>query len=313
MGNRRLITGFLWILTFWGFFHGGLFPLQADVIYLQDGSTWFGRVVSQNASSVTFQRRNPATSTYRELTIARDRVAALVINIQPKQLERLEPAQPQDYLEMAEELAPQSKDPEARDLAIRLYLLAAVNGPNNLRDLCVRALIPLARTVAEEKRFRALANIYLGDAQAWLVPSRPPSQASPTIPAEISDRRQKLRAALVELRSGKRADAADVINQSWVEQTLQPFDNICSWRELRKWSIAPELATEWLARTIELEIAIDESLETASPKRDATADWSILAEQTVSPLQPISFRNATEFDLSKNVFRNGQWTQPDRP
>ena len=310
MGNRRLITGFLWILTFWGFFHGGLFPLQADVIYLQDGATWFGRVVSQNASSVTFQRRNPATSTYRELTIARDRVAALVINIQPKQLERLEPGQPQAYLEIAEELAPQSKDPEARDLAIRLYLLAAVNGKPNLRDLCVRALIPLARTVAEEKRFRALANIYLEDAQAWLVPSRTPS--SP-IPAETSDRRQQLRAALVELRSGKRADAADVINQSWVEQTLQPFDTICSWRELRKWSLAPELATECLARTIELEIAIDESLETAAPKRDATKDWSILAEQTVSPLQPISFRNATEFDLSKNVFRNGLWTQPERP
>ncbi len=313
MRNRGIPSYFILAVAVGGFFLTGILQSHADVIYLQDGSTWFGRVISLDASSVTFQRRNLKTNDYREQTIARDRIAALVINIRPKQLERLEPGQPDAYLEIAEELAPQSKDPEARDLAIRLYLLAAVNGNPQQRDLCVRAIIPLARTVAEEKRFRALANIYLDDPKSWLTPTTPRSQTRPTISADTLQRRKQLKAALVALRTGKRAKAADVINQSWVEQTLQPFDNICTWRELRQWSIAPELATNGLARTIELEIAIDTSLATNPAQNDTTRDWSTLAEQPVSPLRPISFRNATNFDLSKDIFRDGQWTSQDSP
>lgn len=282
-------------------------PVTADTLYLTDGNVMFGRVLSTDAQSVLFNQRLQNGDGYRQRNIERSAIKTLVINIHPDQLSEVDPANPDSYYAIAEILDPQQLDPEARDLAIRLYLLAAANGSPSLRNTSLRKLIPLARDPWEQKKFNALANRYLTDGRFEL-PTLVPSTSQLKPPStEESERLKTLQESLTALRTNNRSDAADTIGQNWVEQTMDPFRNITSWRELRQWSIAPELKTEWLARIVELELAIDATLRPTKNPADSTPDWSRLANQEIRPLSPIDFHNATEFDLSKNQFREGVW------
>lgn len=283
-------------------------PATADTIYLNDGKVIFGRVLSTSAESVRFNERLTNGEGYRQRNIERSSINTLVVNIHPDQLSEVDPKQPESYYEIAEILDPQKRDPEARDLAIRLYLLAAEYGSPSLRNTSLRKLIPLARDPREQKKFNALAHRYLTDG-TFEMPTNSQTIEEPTKPSEeVTQRLRQLRNALEALRTDNRSEAADIINQNWVEQTMGPFLNICTYRELRQWSVASELKTEWLARTLELELEIEAALEPRRQNENRAIDWSRLANQKIEPLSPISLRNATDFDLSKNKFREGVWT-----
>jgi hypothetical protein len=285
--------------------------LKADVVFLASGQTLYGRVLAENAGQVTLRQRIPGSVDYRRMEIPRSEITTLVINIRPAELEQLHPDQPSGYRDQAELLASQKQDPEARDLAIRLYLLAAAYGDSSLRRDSFAGLISLARSPDEEKRFRALAHITLDDETNWLAPV--PATPGPQPPAEAAlAARRQLAEALENLRSGRRQDAVDVIEQPWVREILPPFESICSWQQLRSFASEPELKTEWLAKTLELEIALRD-VNHAAPANDTAAagDWSRLVTREHGLNVPLSFDNVTEIDVSKNVFRNDEWIRAD--
>ena len=64
---------------------------------------------------------------------------------------------PQAYLNYADELARQKDDPEARDTAMRLYLIAATLDPTKLGSSSLLRMCTLARTKAEARKYRAMA------------------------------------------------------------------------------------------------------------------------------------------------------------
>lgn len=282
-----------------------------DVVYLQDGTILFGRVLEQQPETVIFdQRIDAGTTDYRRKIIRRSDITAIVTNIDPVRLEETDPGNPASYRDLAEELLPQHRDPEARDLAIRLFLLAAKYGDAELRPGCFSGLIALARSPEEEKRFRALAFVHLGDRARWHVPeSRSTRQAEDT--AVSKQQQEQLLDAITLLRRGQRQEAAIRIGQEWARNAIAPFDDICSWQELQQWCSEPELKTEWLARVLELEIALGNPARHSNPadhRGSSSTDWSQLAAQSKGGLAPVDFSNVAEFDLDQNVFHAGKWT-----
>ena len=285
----------------------GASPIAADTIFLADGKVIFGRVLETEPESILFNQRLENGQGYRQRKMDRSAIKTMVVNIHPDQLAKVDPREPDSYYAIAEILDPQRLDPEARDLAIRLYLLAAKYGSPAIRDTSLLKLIRLARTPGEQNKFNALANRYV-DVSAFQIP--PQTSVAPKLQPlsdETKQRLRNLRKAIEALRTDHRTEAADIIGRKWMEQTMAPFRNICSWRELRSWSLAPDMKIEWLARMLELELAIEAILDLGSDEIDQVTDWARLANRKVQPLVPIDIDNVTEFDLTKNKFLDGVW------
>ena len=285
----------------------GASTISADVVYLDDGQILYGRVISDEPDAIVFKQRMESTSSYRERRISKNRIIAIVVNIKTTRLEALDPGNPEGYQELAEELSSQKRDPEARDMAIRLFLLGARNGGGDLRAGCFAGLIPLARSRNEELRIRALANIEIAKGESWLV--EPVfSETSSNADIDSADVRQQLLESLLQLRTGRRQQAATALGKDWAEQAMEPFADICSWQQLRQWSSEPELKTEWLAKVLELEIAIGNPSKMMAHPDPSSLSWAEMAVLSNDATDPVSFDNVTGFDLTKNVFREGKWT-----
>jgi hypothetical protein len=74
-----------------------------------------------------------------------------------KRLEALTKHDPKAYRDYAEELAGKKEDPEARDTAMRLYLIAGKLAPDKFGSSSMLGMSGLAGTKAEARKYRALA------------------------------------------------------------------------------------------------------------------------------------------------------------
>ncbi len=74
-----------------------------------------------------------------------------------KRLEKLSQDNPKAFRDYAEELAGKKEDPEARDVAMRLYLIAAYLDPQKFGRSSLLGMSSLAGTAAEARRCRAMA------------------------------------------------------------------------------------------------------------------------------------------------------------
>jgi hypothetical protein len=72
-------------------------------------------------------------------------------------LEKLTRDNPKDYRDYAEELAQHKEDPEARDTAMRLYLIAAYLDPKQFGASSLLGMSALAGSPAEARKCRAMA------------------------------------------------------------------------------------------------------------------------------------------------------------
>ena len=276
----------------------------ADVVYLRGQSPVFGIVVREEANHIVFRQRLEDRAGYRERLIPHNDMITFVVTIEPEVLSTLAPDQPARYRDVAEQLAVQRLDPEARDLALRLYLLGARYGDGPIRESCFRGLLPLARTPDEELAFRILAWQTLGDEGNWL--DSVPTRAQPEVGSLDEQSELQLRDILRSWRQGDRNAVVAEIEKPWFRETVRPFASICSWQDLRRWTAEPELKTEWLARILELEIALARTPDVSSDEQS----WSVLIRRQHQRRGPVTFVSVTEFDLSQSVFVDGQWMEP---
>ena len=83
----------------------------------------------------------------------------IIYQIDVERLKKLDKNDPKAYYDYAEELADKKwkDDPEARDMARRLFLIAAYLDPRQFGRSALLSMIPLAGTEAEARRCRAMA------------------------------------------------------------------------------------------------------------------------------------------------------------
>jgi hypothetical protein len=128
----------------------------ATVLLKNEATPVRGYLVAEDEQSVTL-RVLEANGDWRERRILRESIEIVIRPVDAARLAELDPKFPRAYRDYAEELAEKRVDPEARETAIRLYLIAAYLAPDELGRSALLGMVPLARHEPERRRFRAMA------------------------------------------------------------------------------------------------------------------------------------------------------------
>lgn len=266
-----------------------------------------GFLIEENAVSIEVHEPLPSGDV-REHILPRVAIDDIIRAVDPDRLTALKPDTPEGYRSYAEDLAVKTEDPEARAVAIRLYLIAAYLDPSGLGRSCLLGMAGLARTPAEEKAFRAMAFSLDPDHDPALLKS-PKSTVSSFTGIKANDR-EGLRIAVRLLRSGKLEDARRYFSRPPVQAAATYYSHIISESEYQEAiRAAGELGPRLLRKFLTLEIA----LSTVSPVAVADdpsgfAPWSqLIARDETQPVRPQGFATLTEFDPSQSVFHDGKW------
>jgi hypothetical protein len=270
-----------------------------------------GYLVSQDASKVVI--RLPVGDAQREAEIPRSEIDELIITVVPERLAELDPSEPPLYREYAEELAEKRRDPEARDAAIRLYLMAATLGNEKLRKSSLLGLIALARSPEEERRFRAAAYLHDPEHDASLLVN--PRAAATVGPANSPTALEVLEA--VRLARQAKPLAAKVIAErpSVKAELAGPLASLLTHEELLAACTSRPLTDEQLGRLLKAEAALDPKLAGISELAETSAgdggNWSQAAEEAgLAAVRALDLEALTEFDPQASLFRDGKWVRP---
>ena len=280
--------------------------VSADAIWLKGKpEPVYGWLLEQNESQVEFKILDVGGD--RRVKFERSAIVGIVVNVDAARLERLKPTELSSYRDYAEELAIQKIDPVARELAVRLFLIASANSSGKLRQSALKGLISLASDEKERTKWTTLQS--LADQSGAVTPVGASEKKENLIPD--SARQTALRVVQL-IRQGEGLDAVKVLNSAGAEEALRYWLQICSVGELKRIAQLNRPTLEQLHKVLQIELSV---IKNESPVQieSATqgADWGEYALAGVDANGTIpTFRSATKFDPSKSLFRNGQWIRP---
>jgi hypothetical protein len=135
-------------------------------------------------------------------------------------LEKLTKDRPKAYRDYAEELATKKTDPEAVEVALRLFLIAAYLDPPNLGRNCLMSMSSLAATPAEQRKYRAMAYLLDPKSDQSLLKLEPVQVGPPTSPEGKAAAKalSEFQKALKNYRSGQIKAAREYSNEKGVSE-----------------------------------------------------------------------------------------------
>ena len=262
-----------------------------------------GYLVRHDANVVVFREVLPnGTTRMRELPHAQ--VDDLVISVSPERLESLAPDKPEAYRDYAEELAEKRKDPDARDTSLRLYLIAAYLDPERLGRSCLLGMAALARSPAEERRFRAMAFLLDPNHDRSLLKPGAPGGRGAVVDAQA---REALLKALRAFRRGDRRIAMLQAKRPVVKNALDAFSDVLAYDEFT--DPKKNHSEGVLRKVLTLELLLGQPGEPVRALPKASPDrWSRIVERDgTAPVPSLTLESLTEFDPRQCIFRNGRW------
>ena len=269
-----------------------------------------GFLIGENAISIEVHEPLPSGDVRKHI-LPRVSIDDIIRAVDPERLAALKPEAPEDYRSYAEDLAVKTEDPEARAMAIRLYLIAAYLKTDELGRSCLLGMAGLARTPEEERAFRAMSFSLDPDHDASLLKA-PKLTASGFTGIKDGDR-QALRTALQLLRSGKLNEAGRHFSLPPVQAAATYYSHIISESEYQDAiRAAGRLTPRLLRKFLTLEITLTATVPTeASDEPSAFAPWSqLIARDDTKPVIPQTLTSLTEFDPRQSVYRAGEWQAP---
>lgn len=278
-----------------------------DVLRQTDGTVLYGRISARSESEIIFLERVNADN-YIERRIPAGNIASLIQTIEDPQLRELNPAEPKKYLQLAEKLATFRADPEARDLAIRLYVIAADLAADTEKSHCLQSLIALGRSDDERRRLRELA--FLVDVTAGADILSDGSSAVPSVPEprEIAEL-----IPLVQQILRQESAAAALLAQATVHEQFQRLaaarllSTPGGLARLQELAAARQHSLDDLQWLIQLELALLQ-LARGEPGPRARTSWFEASRDASSATWSLpTLATVTEFDPANNVFRDGKW------
>jgi hypothetical protein len=288
-------------------------PASAVVIYRKgEDKPLMGFLLSQDPQRVVVGIPRAAGG-QQEKVIPRSDIASMIETVDRERLASLSHEKPAEYRDYGEELSEKRQDPEARQTAIRLFLIAVWLDPELTRSAML-GMIRLARNEREEARFRALAYLLDEDHDRSLL--KPP-QTTVEAPSDLSaEERANIRGFLQLLRQERPDDARQLVaDHPEIMRDLEQFDEVVNKAEIQKAANGGFVGPSLVTRLVELEMALSESpasVEVATP-RERTASWSEGRKiNGFRPLPVIKLETVTEFNPRASVYRNGHWVDPDR-
>lgn len=269
-----------------------------------------GFIVEQTPGRVVLRTtRSDATT---EQSISRDDIVAIVVCAEEAELAELSPDQPKKYLEIAERVVQRKGDPEAVELAVRCYLLAAYHGRDELRDSALRGLIAAARSTEEQTKFRALAhqtNPISGD--PWL--STVVQNVELRVELDQAARSELLQVVRL-IRQGETELARNRLRSQDFRTRFEAFADIMNYRDLESALLEEKLTSDQLKSLVKLELALVNQGHQTGPTNvgslQKTDAWQTSVNRgAIEPIQGVSWHTVTEFDPEEAIFTKGKWSK----
>ncbi len=268
-----------------------------------------GFLVSENDQRVVVDELLPNGET-RQRVVQRAEIDVMIVSVAPERLAALNPEKPQDYRDYADELSEKREDPEARNAAIRLYLLAAHLDPAGQGRGALLSMAGLARSPAEERKFRAM--VYLLDPAHDRSVLKPPARPKTVAVALTESEQTMLLTAIRALRSGNRREALNFTRRPLFQQVFQRFSSMFT---LEAFRAAASQRTGLLPRAVQKKLLALELMVLGQPGQESRDEkdvpWSTLVtNKRDSPVAQLSLETITEFNPAETVFRDNRWTLP---
>lgn len=238
-------------------------------------------------------------------TFLRDRVEDLVVTVDPERLGGLSPDDPLSYLQYAEELSIKKQDPEARDAAQRLFLIAGSLAPQVHGRQAALGLANVATNPDAARRARTLASL--------IDPSgTDPERVVETPPASKIDagRARVLITGIQAYRRGDVATARRAFDDAENARLLGSLDPPVPIDRLKESLAEREFRPDYeaLAALVPLErsLRIDGTLAGLGD----TANVDPFSAENRLPVAWPTWSNVTNFDPGETIFRDGKWQRP---
>jgi hypothetical protein len=280
----------------------------AVVVFPKGGAEpMMGFLVHQDERRIVL-RMATASGESREREFLRSEIDDVLFTVSTERLEMLRCDDPRGYRNYAEELAEKRQDPEARETAIRLYLIAAHLDTANLARSSLLGMIDLARNESEQRKFRAMA--YLLD------PDHDRSLLKPAATVSVAKKDDTTRAlllgALRALRQGQPSAAQRLLTSPMLKDQLAPFQHVLSYEELKTAAQAPKLSPQQLQKVLTVELALTETPDNSDPTpKDAAISWQeSIQRDGRQPMPVLNLESLTEFNPRQCRYQNGKWIEP---
>jgi len=276
-----------------------------------------GFLVSEDARQI--QLRVPQSDgTFQEKTIAKSDIDLVHRPVDLKRLAELSPDQPKAYRDYADDLASKRIDPEAREMGLRLYAIAAHLDPASLGRSSLLGMTALAGTVEEERRYRALAFLLDPEHDRTVLKDAATAAAQHTEGPPTNETAAILGAikGIELLRKGRTKEAAEQLRREGIGEAIKPFASVITFEALldecrSKLRRGPAAPPELAARLLRLELLLLGEKPTAGDEVVQTEAWSHLNAGALSQTaRPLTIDTITPFDPSQCVFRDGKWVAP---
>jgi len=286
-------------------------PASAVVIFLKGkDEPILGRLVREDDRTVTILET--VNGEDRPRILSRSDIDDMVYTVSKDRLQALSPDAPEAYRNYAEELSEKQQDPEARETALRLYLISASLAPKELGRSSMLGMINLARSAEEERRFRTLAfMIDPGHDENLLIEPSEVKAAATTSPED----RRNLLFALRYLRQGEGLAAGRLLARPGIRSELEHYKDVLTLAEVDGMASTPNSAPEpkQLRKLLALELALDNATRRVakSAASEEAVSWKeIVLSQGVDPVPSLQLETVTEFNPTHTLYREGKWVEP---
>lgn len=275
----------------------------AAVFLVGEDEPVYGYLVSADDSTVVIDVPQPDGKLTRT-SYLRDRVEDLLITVDTERLAGLSPDEPLGYLQYAEELSIKKQDPEARDVARRLFLIAGSLAPQVHGRLAALGLANVAASADEARRARTLASLIDPSGSAV-----EPVVATPAAPKIDAGHARVLISGIQAYRRGEIATARRAFDEDNVRllASLDPPVPVDRLKEsLAEREFQPDY--EVLAALVPLErsLRLDGTLVGSGDSEKADP----FSKENRLPVAWPTWSNVTPFDPAETVFRDGKWQRP---
>ena len=310
VSSRKHVERYALLVVFGALLQSFTPQARADVVYRRGlPSPLVGQVTQNDAEGIVVKFDMPQQGV-TQILIPRDEVVEHIVTVSASRLEALNDGDWAQYRDYAEELAAYRVDPQAHQLAIRLYLIVAYYANDNLRSGAFRALIEIARSAEEEKRFRTLAFQVMGNKASHLL--APPKGITPIQLPDESAQRELLQCIRL-VRQGAGEQALDLADSPAVQAAFESISNVMTFRDFRDAAYDRKISQDRLKQLVQLELALlggAQRRNVAQPI-STSPDWGrLVAEDSRQPFVPVEWANATEFDPRNSRYQKGTWERP---
>ena len=222
-----------------------------------------------------------------------------------QRLEQLDPARPVEYLELAEEIADQADDQQSLAQAKHLFALAGALDSARLGQSAALALADMQQDRTAKRRLLALASLLDPFASASTTTSADRRLSNETL--------ESISKAFSLYRLGRGPQAIAELNDFEANSILQQhsrllpggYNQFLQDCRIYKAGLSPTLSDAELVRMLRFEKALLSGAE-----RNWSGDLLLGSGEPLIEVNPQRVDETLGVDVSRSVYRNGEWVSP---